>query len=187
MKQPAEPLLLKTRDFVLILTEVALGLAYLHAARILDNDLKHDNVMVTTRNKHVTAKIIDFRCACHAEQPAQFKVPTGMSTHIAPEVAEGGAVTRLSDIYSYRRLVEDVEAVMRTGYPYLHQMSTAYIGPARTNKRPDLEAIIRLLDSAGVSILPSRNKYCGYSKVIVGNFADIGTYFGVAKCKELCN
>eukprot|EP00058_Branchiostoma_floridae_P026639 XP_002612130.1 hypothetical protein BRAFLDRAFT_96074 [Branchiostoma floridae] len=98
--------------------------------------------MVMTQNKQAVTALLN----CLVEQPATFKVPAGMSTHIAPEVAEGGAVTRLSDIYSYGRLVEDVEAVMRTGYPCLYQISTAYIGPARTNKRPDLEAIIRIFE-----------------------------------------
>ncbi|XP_035689988.1 cysteine-rich receptor-like protein kinase 27 [Branchiostoma floridae] len=149
MKHPAEPLLLKTLDFVLILTEVARGLVYLHGARILHNDLKHDNVMVTTRDKRIIAKIIDFGSACHAEQPAKFHVPTGMSTHIAPEVANGGAVTRLSNIYSYGRLVQDVEAVMKTGYPCMNQIATACFSPARADDRPDIEPIIRLLETAG--------------------------------------
>ena len=69
--------------------------------------------MVIIQNKQVTAKIIGFGCACLVEQPAKFKIPTGMSIHIAPEVAGGGAVTKLSDIFSYGRLVEDVEAVIR--------------------------------------------------------------------------
>ncbi|XP_078606916.1 uncharacterized protein LOC144879391 isoform X1 [Branchiostoma floridae x Branchiostoma japonicum] len=111
--------------------------------------VQHDNVMVTIQNKQVTAKIIGFGCACLVEQPVKFKIPDGMSIHIAPEVAGGGAVTKLSDIFSYGRLVEDVEAVMQTGYPCMHQISTACVSPARADDRPDLAVIIKLLESAG--------------------------------------
>eukprot|EP00058_Branchiostoma_floridae_P022007 XP_002607497.1 hypothetical protein BRAFLDRAFT_69928 [Branchiostoma floridae] len=137
MNDPAM-LLLKTYHFVGILVEVAKGLAYLHTARILHNDLKTDNVMVGRVSRDgIRAKIIDVGSACLLDRPASFTMSGTMSSHIAPEVARGGKVTCYSDVFSYGRLTEDVEKAVKTGN--LQTIITACVHCPLADERPSMD------------------------------------------------
>ncbi|XP_078616263.1 uncharacterized protein LOC144884686 [Branchiostoma floridae x Branchiostoma japonicum] len=140
-------LILKTYQFVGILVEVAKGLAYLHASRILHNDLKTDNVMVGHVGKDgIRAKIIDFGSACLLDRPASFIMPGTMSSHIAPEVARGGKVSRYSDVCSYGKLTEDVEEAVRTGH--LLTIITACVHRPLADDRPSMDNVVKMLGTA---------------------------------------
>ncbi|XP_035683225.1 probable serine/threonine-protein kinase At1g01540 [Branchiostoma floridae] len=140
-------LLLKTYQFVWILVEVAKGLAYLHAARILHNDLKTDNVMVGRVGKDgIRAKIIDFGSACLLDRPSSFTMSGTMSSHIAPEVARGGKTSCYSDVFSYGKLTEDVEKAVRTGH--LQTIITACVHCPLAENRPSMDNVVKMLETA---------------------------------------
>ncbi|KAF1332035.1 Serine/threonine protein kinase, partial [Globisporangium splendens] len=82
------------------LSEVALGLQYLHASGIIHNDLKCDNFLVGADSR---VKITDFGLSC-IRNKAEVKIDVkkqGAKQWRSPEYLRGERVTRASDIYSF--------------------------------------------------------------------------------------
>ncbi len=90
---------------------LAQGVAAIHGAGVLHRDLKPANVMVV----YGAPKIIDFGIAqdAGAEQVTQAGMLTGTPGYTAPELIDGGASSRASDVFSWAATV----AYAATGRP----------------------------------------------------------------------
>jgi serine/threonine-protein kinase len=89
---------LGARDVVLLGRQVAAGLQYAHARRIVHRDIKPSNLFFT-RDKLL--KIMDFGLAKMIEEVRrQSTVVAGTPFYMAPELSSGGAVDTSVDMYS---------------------------------------------------------------------------------------
>ncbi len=88
-----------------IALQVAEALAASHDKGIVHRDLKPDNIMLVTRGREETVKLLDFGIAKVTNTGASTKTRTGMvmgtPTYMSPEQCEGrGAVDHRTDIYA---------------------------------------------------------------------------------------
>jgi len=83
-----------------VVTEVAAGLQHAHDRGLIHGDVSPHNVLITKHDR--TAKLADFGLARALEDAAE--EPTegvdGTPGYMAPEVLDGAAPTRASDLYS---------------------------------------------------------------------------------------
>ena len=84
---------------VTIAGEILAGLEHAHAAGIVHRDLKPDNVLVSTKGE---VKITDFGLASLRDQPTvtQEGMVIGTPSYMAPEQAEGGEITAVTDVFA---------------------------------------------------------------------------------------
>ncbi|EPS65163.1 hypothetical protein M569_09615 [Genlisea aurea] len=79
--------------------DVARGLSYLHAKKIVHRDVKTENVLL---DKNRTAKLADFGVArVEASNPNDMTGETGTLGYMAPEVLNGNPYNRKCDVYSF--------------------------------------------------------------------------------------
>ncbi|GAB9463173.1 Serine/threonine protein kinase [Globisporangium polare] len=95
-----------------LLCQVACGLQYLHELNILHNDLKCDNVLISTDG---TAKVTDFGLSCILNSAEVLVDPRkqGAQQWKSPESLRGDRLTLASDVYAFAMCI--LEAV--TGEP----------------------------------------------------------------------
>lgn len=88
-----------------IILQLCDALSYIHRKQVLHNDLKPENVMVTSRDAIV--KIIDFSLA---DSPSMTggHLPAGTEGYSAPEVVSGGEASIQSDIFSLGRIIQEI-------------------------------------------------------------------------------
>lgn len=88
-----------------IVLQLCDALSYIHRKQVLHNDLKPENVMVTSRDAIV--KLIDFSLA---DSPSMTggHLPAGTEGYSAPEVVSGGDASIRSDIYSLGRIIQEI-------------------------------------------------------------------------------
>lgn len=88
-----------------IILQLCDALSYIHRKQVLHNDLKPENVMVTSRDTIV--KIIDFSLA---DSPSMTggHLPAGTEGYSAPEVVSGGEASIQSDIFSLGRIIQEI-------------------------------------------------------------------------------
>ncbi|MBR1490661.1 MAG: serine/threonine protein kinase [Bacteroidales bacterium] len=88
-----------------IILQLCDALSYIHRKQVLHNDLKPENVMVTSRDAIV--KIIDFSLA---DSPSMTggHLPAGTAGYSAPEVVAGGDASVRSDIFSLGRIIQEI-------------------------------------------------------------------------------
>ncbi|GAB9477723.1 Serine/threonine-protein phosphatase 6 regulatory ankyrin repeat subunit, partial [Globisporangium polare] len=104
-----------------LLSQVALGLQYLHEHNILHNDLKGDNVLIGTAGE---AKITDFGLSCILKSAEVVIDPEkrGALQWKSPEYIRGDRLTLASDIYALGMCI--VEAL--TGEPPWGRQTTDF-------------------------------------------------------------
>ena len=88
-----------------IVLQLCDALSYIHRKQVLHNDLKPENVMVTSRDSVV--KLIDFSLA---DSPSMTggHLPAGTEGYSAPEVVSGGEASIRSDIFSLGRIIQEI-------------------------------------------------------------------------------
>ena len=80
--------------------QVAAALDYAHERGVLHNDVKPDNILIDDAG---TARLTDFGIAeahAHTLTPTEARELMGTVAYIAPEVIQGEAPTKCSDVYS---------------------------------------------------------------------------------------
>ncbi|GLE05371.1 hypothetical protein PINS_up014384 [Pythium insidiosum] len=95
------------RTKVKIASQVAEGLAYLHALRpqILHRDLKSRNVLLSSQ---LDAKLIDFGVS-RARADATMTVGVGTLRWMAPEVMSGGHYSESADVFSFGVILSEMD------------------------------------------------------------------------------
>lgn len=112
-----------------VLEAVAGGLGAIHQAGIVHRDIKPSNVLVNRRGQ---VRIADFGVACLMADVKASGVMVGTMKYIAPEQAQGLAVDRRADIFSYGALAFE----LLSGEPAFGGDLEALI--ARASKPPPL-------------------------------------------------
>ncbi|KAL1536126.1 serine/threonine-protein kinase STY13-like [Salvia divinorum] len=149
--------------------DLAKGLSYLHAQRIVHRDVKAENMLIGSER---TLKIADFGVArVEANNPCEMTGTTGTLGYMAPEVLEGKPYNRKCDVYSFGVCVWEiyccdlpypdisfadmtsavVKQNLRPDIPRCCPSSLANImkrcWDANPNKRPEMDELVRLLES----------------------------------------
>jgi len=109
-------------DAAVVLRQICEGLKYMHEHKIAHCDLKPDNFLFQTDDKHSALKIIDFGMSKWVKRRKYFKSLRGTPYYIAPEVIQG-RYTEHCDMWS----VGVVMFVMLFGYPPFHAEADADI------------------------------------------------------------
>ena len=94
---------LPLRSAVRLVEDVAEGLAYAHAAKVLHRDVKPANVFLTEQGR---AKLGDFGTGSFMTDPSDERV--GTAFYMAPELFEGQPSSVASDVYSLGVLAFEV-------------------------------------------------------------------------------
>ncbi|KAJ6845507.1 serine/threonine-protein kinase HT1-like [Iris pallida] len=89
--------------------DLARGLNYLHAKKIVHRDVKTENMLL---DKTRTVKIADFGVArVEAQNPNDMTGETGTLGYMAPEVLNGNPYNRKCDVYSFGICLWEITAV----------------------------------------------------------------------------
>ena len=83
-----------------LMSDVLDALAVAHAAGVIHRDVKPSNILVDDSGR---ARIMDFGIAAPVQdtkRPGEKQAPAGTPGYMAPEVAQGGAVTAAVDVFS---------------------------------------------------------------------------------------
>lgn len=80
-----------------LLIQLLQGIAYLHRRGIMHRDLKPANVLVTNTDN---LKVLDFGLALKPGDSGEDVTVAGTLNYIAPEVLQGEAITKSSDLYA---------------------------------------------------------------------------------------
>ena len=109
-------------DWINVLIQVVCGIKYLHSRhKVLHNDLKGDNVVLTSRlTSSLGAVVIDFGKACEANKGQRYSLSEKQKEyyklhhpHIAPDLRDGKCMQSvLSDIYSLGRIINNVNKIV---------------------------------------------------------------------------
>lgn len=104
---------------VTIIEELLSALAYLYDRQIVHRDIKPENIMITSDGSH--ALLIDFGLADSASY-AMLKGAAGTHRYAAPE-CEDGICDSLSDIYSFGRVIEEMNQSLNLNNSRLRRIS----------------------------------------------------------------
>lgn len=85
--------------------EICLGLAAIHAAGMLHRDLKPANIIIDSKGE---ARITDFGIAGLEAEVQGLESRVGTPAYMSPEQADGGELTKQSDIYSLGLLLYEI-------------------------------------------------------------------------------
>ena len=98
---------ISTGEALVILTQVSLGLYYLHHRDpvVLHLDLKSANVLL---DEHGVAKVSDFGLSVLKQETAVITASQGSPQWTAPEVLRGAPPDERADVYSFGLLVYEV-------------------------------------------------------------------------------
>ncbi|KAL1540000.1 serine/threonine-protein kinase STY13-like [Salvia divinorum] len=149
--------------------DLARGLSYLHAQRIVHRDVKVENMLIGPQRK---LKIAGFGVArLEAKDPSEMTVRTGTLGYMAPEVLNAMPYNRKCDVYSFGiclweiyccdlaytdisiadMITTIVKQNLRPHIPRCCPSSLASLmkrcWDANPNKRPEMEEVVRLLES----------------------------------------
>ncbi|KAM7274317.1 hypothetical protein ACFE04_028981 [Oxalis oulophora] len=114
--------------------DLARGLSYLHAEKIVHRDVKTENMLL---DKTRTVKIADFGVArVEASNPNDMTGETGTLGYMAPEVLNGNAYNRKCDVYSFGICLWEIYCCDMP-YPDL-SFSEVTSAVVRQNLRPDI-------------------------------------------------
>ncbi|KAL1561771.1 serine/threonine-protein kinase STY13-like [Salvia divinorum] len=153
--------------------DLARGLSYLHAQRIVHRDVKAENMLIGAQR---TLKIADFGVArVEANNPSDMTGETGTLGYMAPEVLDGKPYNRKCDVYSFGVCVWEIyccdlpyndfsfadimSAVVRQNLrpeiPRCCPSSLASImkrcWDANPDRRPEMDEVVRLLEAIDTS------------------------------------
>lgn len=114
--------------------DLARGLSYLHAQKIVHRDVKTENMLL---DKGRTVKIADFGVArVEAQNPHDMTGETGTLGYMAPEVLNGDPYNRKCDVYSFGICLWEIYCCDMP-YPDL-SFSEITSAVVRQNLRPDI-------------------------------------------------
>ncbi|KAG6382343.1 hypothetical protein SASPL_157990 [Salvia splendens] len=153
--------------------DLARGLSYLHAQRIVHRDVKAENMLIGAQR---TLKIADFGVArVEANNPSDMTGETGTLGYMAPEVLDGKPYNRKCDVYSFGVCLWEIyccdlpyndysfadimSAVVRQNLrpeiPRCCPSSLASImkrcWDANPDRRPEMDEVVRLLEAIDTS------------------------------------
>lgn len=120
-----------------VAAQLANGLDAAHLRGIIHRDFKPANVMLTERNGHLDAVIMDFGLARTEEMadPGNLhSLQAGTEEYMAPELLQGGKATLQSDVYAYG-------VVLRQLLPE-HPLLPKLLAPRPEDRQPSLRAVI---------------------------------------------
>ncbi|KAM5141252.1 inhibitor of nuclear factor kappa-B kinase subunit alpha [Mantella aurantiaca] len=110
---------LKESQVLNILSDIGLGIQYLHENRIIHRDLKPENIVLQDCNGKIVHKIIDLGYAKDLDQGSLCTSFVGTLQYLAPELFENKPYTVTVDYWSFGTMVFECIAGFR---PFLHNM-----------------------------------------------------------------
>ncbi len=134
--------------------DLADALAHAHARGVIHRDLKPQNVLVPARPEPAAAKLCDFGGAHLAGEQALTRSGDVIGTlaYMAPEQAEGGAVSRATDVYALALLLYEALSGVHPVRGLTPAATARRLGqrhPRLSRHRPDLPAsLCEVLDGA---------------------------------------
>lgn len=171
---------LSRRDALLILQQVAEGLAAIHAQGIVHRDLKPGNVLLLQEPAGLRAVLTDFGIARASQlrlgdgdfEPTRERVIVGTPRYMAPEQLRGDGSTYSSDVYSFALVaseVLDASVPKRAGSVRRDLRKALSEDPS---KRPgDPRAIVVQLERGGFSRRQGRRLATGAVLVLMAGVA----------------
>ena len=92
-----------------IVQKMICGIDYIHSQHIIHYDLKPENIMITTRNKHLHLYIVDFGLAKRSTDPyTKFHHKSGTPPWMAPEIFRGEGHDFPADLFALAHLATAV-------------------------------------------------------------------------------
>ena len=79
---------------------MAMGLMEIHKKGLVHRDIKHKNILLSSRSKTPKVKIADFGLACYLEDDECFAQDTGTVGYKAPEIIRHEPSDFKSDVWS---------------------------------------------------------------------------------------
>lgn len=138
------------KDRIRYLVDVLQALRYLHQRGIVHRDLKPANILVANDK----VKVLDFGLALDAKYSQEHADAAGTLAYLAPEVLQGKAPSKLSDLYAFGVLAYQI---LTGDYPFPHttpsQLIQQVLLDAPTFEEIDLDdalsnVIMRLLSKS---------------------------------------
>ncbi|MCM8784953.1 MAG: serine/threonine protein kinase [Candidatus Omnitrophica bacterium] len=123
-----------------ILIRVGETIEYIHSRRIVHNDIKPENILIS--KNFLNLKLIDFGFAQKLRFFKRYNYTGGTDKYIAPERKKGISNFK-SDIYSYGIMIEELLSnyeIFEEIYPIIHSVKSEEF-----EKRPPLKEIIKKL------------------------------------------
>ncbi|MBK9599031.1 MAG: serine/threonine protein kinase [Flavobacteriales bacterium] len=139
-----------------LVKDVCWALEYAHAREFIHRDIKPGNVLIDGNNR---GKLSDFGLATKLSVDGTAS-PFGYRTHLAPEVVQGGGMTKLSDQYAlgltaYRMINGDAFLPEVTDSGELIDMILAGTYPNRGRYRPYVPAKVQRIVNRCMDVDPS--------------------------------
>ncbi len=151
-------------DHFLQITNAA---AYLHRKKILHNDLKPQNILLTNENRLILS---DFGLASRVNRkkylPVKQKTIWGSPVYLAPELPQGFSPTYASDVYSLGIIL----FILAVGYPpFYHDDLDILIMMHQKNEPPHPHVLIPSISEELENII-----LCAIAKIPEVRFASAG-------------
>nr|XP_045587143.1 serine/threonine-protein kinase EDR1-like [Procambarus clarkii] len=139
--------------------QVGIKLNEIHAAGLVHNDIKCDNIMIQGPPHKPNISIIDYGLASRNRVKIFLEEDSSIDTTYAPEVLQKKASTFASDVYSYGKLMLEIQKQLPEQHPSLDKLLQKATNKT-PRRRPTLPIFLRRLREVISEISTSVKNSC---------------------------